>query len=236
VNDHAVSGATEVRRDLFGPGERCVKSDCPAVCHVRERVRTTPLVDQRNEIFHLLGNAIEVGHLVVHTHESTLGTGAVVAGNVDEQRIIQLADVVQRINEASHLGVGLLHEARKHLGLTSKELAIISRKRVPIHDFFGLLGQFGTSGDDAHLSLAFGCLLPGLVPTLVKLPLVFVGPRPGHVVRRVDSAGCIVHEKGLVRRHRLLGLDPVDRLVGHVHGEVIALRMRRRDPGDAVID
>jgi len=56
------------------------------------------------------------------------------------------------------------------------------------------------------------------------------------MVRRMNGAGCIVHEEGLVRRHRLLGLDPVDRLVGHIHGEVIALRVRRRDSGSAVID
>jgi len=113
---------------------------------------------------------------------------------------------------------------------------MFSGQRVPILDVFRLLGQFGTGGDDSHLPLALGRLLPSLVPALVELAFVLVRPLLGNVVWRVDGAGCIVHEERLVRRHRLLSFHPVDRLVGHVHGEVIALRMRRGDPGDAVID
>ena len=42
------------------------------------------------------------------------------------------------------------------------------------------------------------------------------------MVRRVDCAGCEVHIKGLVGRHRLLRLHPANRLIGHVVGKVIA--------------
>ena len=45
-------------------------------------------------------------------------------------------------------------------------------------------------------------------------------------MRRVRRAGRVVDEERLVRHQRLLLLDPVDRLVGHVLGEVVALLRR----------
>ena len=48
--------------------------------------------------------------------------------------------------------------------------------------------------------------------------------------------GRVVDEERLVGRHRLLRLDPVDRLVGHVHGEVVVLHLRRLDLDRPVVD
>jgi hypothetical protein len=53
---------------------------------VRKGFRTALLIDLWNEVLYLLGNAVEVGHFVVHANEAALGTGAVVAGDIDEQR------------------------------------------------------------------------------------------------------------------------------------------------------
>ena len=47
-----------------------------------------------------------------------------------------------------------------------------------------------------------------------------------HVMRSVRRTGGVVDEERLVRHQRLLLLDPVDRLVGHVLGEVVALLRR----------
>jgi hypothetical protein len=54
--------------------------------------------------------------------------------------------------------------------------------------------------------------------------------------RRVDGARRVVHEQRLVRRHRLLGLHPVDRLVRHVDGEVVVRHLRWIDLDHAVVD
>ena len=56
------------------------------------------------------------------------------------------------------------------------------------------------------------------------------------MVGRVGGTGREIHEERLVRRHRLLGLDPVDRLIGHVLGEVVVLLLGRIDLLDAVVD
>ena len=75
-----------------------------------------------------------------------------------------------------------------------------------------------------------------LVPALVELSLVLVGPLLRHVMRRMRRPGREVDEERLVRRHRLLRLHPVDGLVGHVHGEVVVLHLRRLDLDQAVVD
>ena len=49
-------------------------------------------------------------------------------------------------------------------------------------------------------------------------------------------ASRVVDEERLVGRHRLLRLHPVDRLVGHVHGEVVVGHLRRIDLDQSVVD
>ena len=127
----AVAGAAEVGRHLLGPREGRVEGDRPAGGHVREGFRTAPLVDQRDEVLHLLGHAVEIGHLVVHADEAALGAGAVVAGDVDEQRVVELADVLQRLHEPPDLVIGVLQESREHLGLAGEQTPLVRRQRVP---------------------------------------------------------------------------------------------------------
>ncbi len=236
VNDHAVAGAAEVGGHLLGPREGRVEGHRPAGGHVREGFRTAPLVDQRDEVLHLLGHAVEVGHLVVHADEAALGAGAVVAGDVDEQRVVQLADVLQRLHESPDLVIGLLQESREHLGLAREQAPLVRRQRVPGLDVLRPVGQPGARRDHAQLLLPLERLSPNLVPALVELALVLVGPLLRHMMRRMDRAGRVVDEERLVRRHRLLGLHPVDRLVGHVDGEVVVLHLRRIDLDHAVVD
>jgi hypothetical protein len=204
--------------------------------HVREGFRTAPLVDQRDQVLDLLGHAVEVGHLVVHADEAAFGAGAVVAGDVDEQRVVEFADLLERFLEATDLVVGVLEEPREHLGLAGEQTALVGRQRVPGLEVLGPLTEARVRGDEAKLLLALDRFGAHGVPALVELALVLVGPLLRHVVRCVDRAGRVIDEEWLVRCHRLLGLDPVDRLVGHVDREVIVLHLRRLDLDDAVVD
>src|SRR4029077_4864126 len=87
-------------------------------------------------------------------------------------------------------------------------------------------------GNYAKLFLAGEGLFAQLVPALVELALVLVGPLLGHVVRRMRSAGRVVHEEWLVRGQRLLLLHPRDGAVRQVLVERVALfpRLSRLDP------
>ena len=137
---------------------------------------------------------------------------------------------------SADLVVGVLQESGEHFGLAREQTALIGRQRVPRGQVLRPLAQLRVGRDDAQLLLPLERLLPDLVPALVELALVLVGPFLRHVVRRMRRAGRVIHEERLVGRHRLLRLHPVDRLVGHVHGEVVVLHLRRLDLDRAVID
>ena len=99
----------------------------------------------------------------------------------------------------------------------------------------------GVSWQSGGMTPSFFCrakrLFAQLVPALVELALVLVGPLLGHVVRRVGRAGREVDEERLVGCQRLLLRDPGHRLVGHVLHEVVALfgRLLRLDRRGAFV-
>ena len=84
-------------------------------------------------------------------------------------------------------------------------------------------GEHGVRGHHTELLLPGEDLLAQHVPAGVEPAPVLVGPLGGHVVRCVGGAGGVVDEERLVRGQGLLLPDPVDRLVGHVLGEVVPL-------------
>ena len=87
--------------------------------------------------------------------------------------------------------------------------------------------------DDSQLLLPGIGLLAQLVPALIELAFVLVGPLLRHMVGRVRRAGREVDEERLIGSKTLLLPDPGNRLVGHVVHEMVAflgrlLRLHRR--------
>ena len=151
--------------------------------------------------------------------------------------VVQLADILQRLLESPDLVVGVLFpEPREHLGLACEEAPLVRRQRIPGHDVLRPVTQPRVRRDHAQLLLSLERLVPNLVPGLGRTAPCTCRPTPRHVVGGVDRPGGIVDEERLVRRHRLLGLDPVDGLVGHVDGEVVVLHLRGIDLDHAVVD
>ena len=132
--------------------------------------------------------------------------------------------------------IGVLEESREHLGLAREETPMLRRQRVPRLDVLRPVAQPGVRRDHAELLLPLERFIANLVPALVELALVLVGPLLRHMVRRMHRPGRVVDEERLVRRHRLLGFHPVDGLVRHVDGEVVVLHLRRIDLDHAVVD
>ena len=83
--------------------------------------------------------------------------------------------------------------------------------------------EFGVSRNDAQLLLPGEHLLAVRIPAVVEHAIVPVRPLLWHVMRRVRGAGAVMQVKRLVRRD-LPGIgDELDRLVGQVLVQVIAL-------------
>ncbi len=62
-----------------------------------------------------------------------------------------------------------------------------------------------------------------LVPAIVKLALILVGPLLKNLVRAVRSTGCPIHKERLVRGVGVLLAEPSDGVLRDVISEVIAL-------------
>ena len=78
-------------------------------------------------------------------------------------------------------------------------------------------------GDQSQLLLTGQGLLPDGLIALVEASLELFDPLLWRVVWGVAGAGRVVEEERLLRRDRLGVLDELERLVGDVVGEVVAL-------------
>ena len=90
-NCDALARAAKMRRNLLGPFEGRVHGPGPAHGHVRISLVRTPDVVE----FHLVRDrnvdAIECGHLVRRAVGRAFGAAAVVAADVDDERVVELA-------------------------------------------------------------------------------------------------------------------------------------------------
>ena len=113
-------------------------------------------------------------------------------------------------------------------------------KRLAVGALAGLRGadrvdrrQLRVLRDEPELLLALQRLLAHRLIAHVEAALVLLDPLLRHVVRRVAGTRRVVQAERLVRRHRLGVLDELERLVGQVHGQVIAvLGLGRADRPD----
>ena len=112
--------------------------------------------------------------------------------------------------------VGVLRVAGVDLHLAGVERLERVGEVVPSREGRVAGRQLGVGGNHAEVLLASERLLAKLVPALVELALVLVGPFLADVVRGVAAAGREVREERLVR---VLGADRVEPLDGAIrHG------------------
>ena len=183
---------------------------------------------------------------------SALAAGAVVGDHHDDC-VVQLTGILQIVQDPADLGIGVGQEAGEHLGHPGEEAlllvgqsvpgphGVLQRPRFPV----GALDiqiridlrQFGVGRYHAELLLVGQHDLAVALVAHVEAAGVFVGPLLEHMVRGVTGAGAEVGEPRLVRRDHLGVLDELDRLVGEVLRQVIALfRGGGRLDGVVVVD
>ena len=223
-DDARVGGAAPVGLALPAAEGR-VAGVGPAPGVVVEGLDAAQLVDHLEVIFQRFLDIVEEEHLVERADRTALGAGAVV-GDDHDQRIVQLADLFQEIEDAPEVIIGEAHEAGIDFHHAGIQPLGVSRQSVPHRHIRVVRRQFGARRDDAHLELALVDDLAVLVPAHVELALVLVRPFLGHMVRRVAGARGVIQEERLVRRVDLRILDELDGLVGQVDAQVVALLRR----------
>ena len=133
--------------------------------------------------------------------QRALGRRTVVADDVVDQRIVEDAEILERVDQAADVMVGLLEESRVDLHLPRQHRLEIVGHVVPGRDLGVARGELGVLRNDAQLLLPCEDLFAQLVPAAVELAFVLVRPLLGNVMRRVGRAGSEVHEERLIR-HR----------------------------------
>ena len=228
-HDHAGARAAPVRCDLFGPLIRAVHSVGPADRIVVVGSDRAEIVQVGQQLIGGFIHVVQRRHLVELAPETTLGTGTIVAGNVDDQRVVQYIHVAQGVQKAPGVLVGMLgkpgvdfHQSRGHPPL-------IVRQLVPGRDALGPCGQLRLSRHNAEFFLARQRGLTQGIPALVKLAGVAVDIFLGDVVRGMGGPEGEIDKEGLVRRERVLGLHPGDGMVHQIGRQVIVRIVRRLD-------
>ena len=228
-HDHRVARAAEVAGDLLGPLERRVHRVRPGGREVVEVLRPAELVDHLQVVLPLLREAVEEQVLVDRAFDAPLGAGAVVAGDVDEDRVVGAGQLLHGVDDPAHVVIDVRAVGGEHLHHPGVEPLLVGVERVPRRQARRPRRELRAGRDDAELLLPLERLLAVLVPAHVELALELVDPLRGRVVRRVRRAGRDVQEERPVRGDALDLAHPGDGLVGEVGRQVVVRVGRGRD-------
>ena len=151
VHNGAVAGAAPVRGHLLGPLIRRAQGVCPADRVVVVGLRRAEVIDLGQQ--ELGGfdfrHAVQHRHLVEGAVQGAFGRGAVVADDVVDQGVLEHAQVVEGVDEAPNLVVGLLEEAGVELHLAGQHRLQLGGHVVPGRDLVVASGQLRVCGHDA---------------------------------------------------------------------------------------
>src|SRR5262249_27599150 len=157
---------------------RSVARPRPGACEVRLIVRPTPglepavLLDQLELLLGRQEDAILHGQLVERAGLRALHAGAVVAPDVEAERVVAGTHVVDGLDDPADLVVAVLLVAGIDLHLAGVELLLVGRQPVPGGEGRVAGREFGAGRDHAEFLLPGERLLAELVPALVELALV----------------------------------------------------------------
>ena len=128
---HALGRPAVVRRHLLHPLERRVHRPRPGCREVREGPVGPPELVPEELVLDRHRNAIEGGELVRRAVEHAFRARAVVAADVDDQRVVELAHVLDRLDDAADLVVGVGEVRPVDVGLLDEQLLLVPTRANP---------------------------------------------------------------------------------------------------------
>ena len=187
-----------------------------------EDVKAAQLLERLELLFDGGDDAV-VRHQLADRAFLALRRGAVVAPDVEDQRVVAVAERFDLVDDAPRLNVGVFAVGGAHLHQPALERPLALGDAVPGRHLFVPRGQLRLGGDPALLLGPLEHPLAVGVPAVVELAPVLVDVLLGRVVGAVDRAAGPVHEEGPVRGHGLVLVQPADGVVGQILVQVVAL-------------
>src|SRR5215813_1694316 len=120
-----------MRRHLLGPLERRIERPGPTHRHVWRGLVRTPSVIELQLLRDRNVDALNRGHLIWSSEDGAFGAVTIVAADVDDQRVVKLAHVLDGLDYTANLMVGVSRVCRKHVCLTYEKSLFIGRERFP---------------------------------------------------------------------------------------------------------
>ena len=124
----------------------------------------------------VLRDALKCRELVEAAAERAFHGGPVVADLPEDERVVQLADFLERVDHAPDFVIGLRGVGGKDLHQPRGDALLVPGQGSPGGDLLRPWGQLRVGRNDAKLELALISLLTILVPTLVELALELLDP------------------------------------------------------------
>ena len=114
-------------------------------------LRPPEFIDRLQFVLPLIREAVEEQVLVERPFQAALGTGAVIAGDVDEQRVVSPRQLLDGVDDAAHLEIDTGPVAGEHLHHAGVEPLLVGVQRIPRRQPCGAYGQLRLRRDDAEL-------------------------------------------------------------------------------------
>src|SRR5215470_14728788 len=132
----ALACSAEERGDLLHPLKRGIKNHVPSDGEMRIGLVAPPDAVP----FHLLlsgeMDAVEGHHFAGSSGKRSLCARSVVAADIDDQRVVELAHVLDGLDYAADLMVGVGEVGRIHFCLTNEQLLLYVGQLIPALDEF----------------------------------------------------------------------------------------------------
>ena len=133
-NHHRVAGAAEMRGNLFRPLEGSAAGMGPADGIIVVGQRTAKLVLELPVGLYRIDDPVEAFGFVVRAGQSALGASAVVADDIDHDRVVELAQLLDRADQPADFVIGVGEESGEHFLHPRIELLGRRRSRSPTRE------------------------------------------------------------------------------------------------------
>ena len=155
-----------------------------------------------------------------------------------DQRVIELAHILDGLDHATHLVVDIGCVGREHIDLANHDLLLHLGKRIPLRQIVRPRRELRICGNHAEPLLVckdfFAQLLPALIEQVHLADLI--DPFLGRLVRIVRRAWHILDQERLVGRGGIELFHVTDRIVRHVGDQVVVLLPDPRIYGGVVAE